>query len=90
MSTYGISGSRCSREMQIVPYCREFRWCQAINAWLLCQSPSQWTRTQNPGKSDPDFAISETIADRVNPRAHSNVNIYAKVSNPLSDLSQVS
>ena len=90
MSTYGISGSRWGREMQMVPYCREFHWCQIINAWLLCQSSSQWTRTQNPGKSDPDFAISETIADRVNPRALSNVNIYAKVSNPLSDLSQVS
>ena len=30
---------------------------------------------KNPGKSDPDFVISETIADRVNPRALSDVNI---------------
>ena len=40
---------------------------------------------KNPGKSDPDFAISETIADRENPRALSNVNPYIKVSNLLSD-----
>jgi len=45
---------------------------------------------KNPGKSDPDLAISETIADRVNPRALSNINIYAKVSNPLLDLIQAS
>ena len=45
---------------------------------------------KNPGKSDPDCAISETIADRENPRALSNVNPYVKVSNPLSDFSQVS
>ena len=29
---------------------------------------------KNPGKSDPDFAISETIADRENLRALLNVN----------------
>ena len=45
---------------------------------------------KNPGKSDPEFHISETIADRENPRALSNVNPIAKVSNPLSDLSQES
>jgi len=45
---------------------------------------------KNPGKSDPDFAISETIADRENPRALLNINPYAKNSNPLSVLSQVS
>ena len=45
---------------------------------------------KNPGKGNPDFAISETIADRENPRALSNVNPYAKVSNLLFDLSQVS
>ena len=45
---------------------------------------------KNPGKSDPELNISETIGDRENSRALSNVNPYAKVSNPLSDLSQVS
>ena len=90
MSTHCISGSRCGREMQIVLYLRESHWCQIIYNWQLCQSSSQWTRTQNPGKSDPDFTISETIADRANLRALSNTNIYAKVSNQLSDLSQVS
>ena len=90
MSTYGISESRCAREMHIMPYAREFHWCQTIIPLLLCQSSSQWTRTQNPGKSDPDFTISETIADRANLRALSKINICAKVSNQLSDLSQVS
>ena len=45
---------------------------------------------KNPGKSDPEFHISETIAGRENLRALSNVNPYAKVSNPLSEMSQVS
>ena len=45
---------------------------------------------KNPQKSDPEFHISETIADRENPRALSNVNPYAKVSNPPLEMSQVS
>ena len=45
---------------------------------------------KNPQKSDPEFHISETITDRENLRAHSNVNPYAKVSIPLSEMSQVS
>ena len=45
---------------------------------------------KNPEKSDPEFHISETIVDRENLRAHLNVNPYAKVSIPLSEMSQVS
>ena len=60
---------------------------------FLVRLPSSELRLKNwknPGKSDPEFHISGTIADRENPRAHSNVNPYAKISNPLSELSQVS
>ena len=56
-----------------------------VHPWEL--GPKNW---KNPGKSDPELYISETIADRENLRALSNVNPYAKVSNPLSEMSQVS
>ena len=60
-STYGISRSRCAREMQIVSYSRESHLNQITNASLFSQSSSQRARTQKLEKSTKKWSISQKL-----------------------------